>query len=239
MLQAEYQSVFEARDRGAFRDAVLRFTQQLGFDTFAAVTVIDHRIGDTEFLAVENAPASYEPFLHETKAGLKDPVMQHCKRNSVPIVWDQDTYVAHGLGEKWEHQARYGYRTGIALALHLPMGRHFVLGVDRDQPLPRDRGALTRMVADLQLFAVHAQESALRLFTPTPVTDAPELSARELDALRWTIDGKTAWEVGAIMGISERTVVFHIQNAMRKLECATKHQAALKAVRLGLIRPPQ
>jgi len=49
------------------------------------------------------------------------------------------------------------------------------------------------------------------------------------------MDGKTAWEVGAILGISERTAVLHVNNAMHKLACVNKHQAVLKALRLGLI----
>jgi DNA-binding CsgD family transcriptional regulator len=38
------------------------------------------------------------------------------------------------------------------------------------------------------------------------------------------------------MGISERTAVSHINNAMHKLGCVNKHHAVLKALRLGLIR---
>jgi DNA-binding CsgD family transcriptional regulator len=91
-------------------------------------------------------------------------------------------------------------------------------------------------VADLQLFAVHAQESALRLLVPAAAQpERPSLTPRELEALRWTMDGKTAWEVGAILGISERTAVLHVNNAMHKLGCVNKHQAVLKALRLGLI----
>jgi len=41
--------------------------------------------------------------------------------------------------------------------------------------------------------------------------------------------------VGAVLGISERTAVLHINNAMHKLKCVNKHQAVLKALRLGLI----
>jgi DNA-binding CsgD family transcriptional regulator len=50
------------------------------------------------------------------------------------------------------------------------------------------------------------------------------------------MDGKTAWEVGSILGITERTAVLHLSNAMRKLGCVNKHQAVLKALRLGLVR---
>jgi DNA-binding CsgD family transcriptional regulator len=155
----------------------------------------------------------------------------------VPIIWNQDTYVSAGLGEKWESQARYGYRTGIALALHLPEGRHFFMGVDRDQALPPSPGEVTRLVADLQLFAVHALDAAQRVLLPAPPeVDMPSLTPRELESLRWTMEGKTAWEVGSILGISERTAVLHVNNATHKLGCVNKHQAVLRAIRLGLIR---
>jgi len=237
MLQVEYQQVLEARNRLEFGEAVIRFAQQLGFQTVSAMTVVDHNVGETEFITVDNTPPGYQAYFHDMEGGRRDPVMQHCKRQSVPIVWDQATYVGEGMGPLWEEQARFGYRTGVALALHLPEGRHFFMGVDRDSALPRDPTALTRIVADLQLFAVHAQDAALRLLLPEPVLRAerPALTPRELEALRWTMDGKTAWEVGAILGISERTAVHHVNNAMHKLDCTTKHQAVLKALRLGLI----
>jgi DNA-binding CsgD family transcriptional regulator len=184
--------------------------------------------------------------MHDVASMRRDPVMQHCRHHSLPIIWNQDTYTRAGLGELWEEQARFGYRTGIAMALHLPDGKHFAFGVERDQPLPADRRELMRMVADLQLFAVHAQDAALRLLGPAlqaahlqqhgPVPErVPTLTPRELEALRWTREGKTAWEVGGILGISERTAVLHVNNAMHKLGCASKHQAVLKALRLGLI----
>ncbi len=93
------------------------------------------------------------------------------------------------------------------------------------------------MTADLQLFAVHAQGSAMRILLPTTTeeSEAPALTPRELECLRWTMEGKTAWELGRILGIAEQTAVRHLFNASTKLECVNKHQAVLKALRLGLI----
>jgi DNA-binding CsgD family transcriptional regulator len=56
------------------------------------------------------------------------------------------------------------------------------------------------------------------------------MSARELDCLKWTAAGKTAWEASIILGISERTVRFHLNAAREKLHCATTTQAVAKAV---------
>jgi DNA-binding CsgD family transcriptional regulator len=237
MLQGGYLSVLQARDRDEFRDEVVRFGRALGFDTVTAVTVIDRGIGRSDFVVVDNTPQSYLGAYNNANTHRRDPVMQHCKHQSLPIIWDQATYISQGQGELWEEQARYGYQTGIAMALHLPEGKHFMLGVDRDRPLPVDRHELTRLVADLQLFTVHALDAAMRVLLPNDAAiDLPSLTPRELEALRWTMDGKTAWEVGSILGISERTAVLHLNNAMRKLGCVNKHQAVLKALRLGLIR---
>jgi len=236
MLAGGYKSVLEARTREEFRQEVVRFTQSLGFETFSAMTVIDRCIGDSEFITVDNTPMNFADAFNDPIFARRDPVMQHCRVQSVPIVWDQRTYVGQGAAELWEQQASFGYVTGIAMALHLPEGRHFLLGVDRDQPLPGDPGELQRTVADLQLFAVHAQDAAMRILVPEKLQpERPALTPRELESLRWTMDGKTAWEVGAILGISERTAVLHVNNAMHKLGCVNKHQAVLKALRLGLI----
>ncbi|MBV8500164.1 MAG: LuxR family transcriptional regulator [Paucibacter sp.] len=240
MLQPAFQSVLGAKNREEFRSEIVRFAQGLGFETVSATAVFDHSVTESEFDTVDNTPLAWHDYFNDRNVWRVDPVMQHCKRHSVPIVWGQDTYVKRGLGNLWEEQAQFGYRSGVCMALHLPEGRHFLIGVDRSQPLPtNDTVALTRMVADLQLFAVYAQEAAWRVIMPKEQdasTIHARLSPRELECLRWTMDGKTAWEVGGILGITERTAVLHIGNAMRKLDCASKHQAVLKALRLGLIR---
>lgn len=236
MLQGDYQAVLEARDLEEFRTAVLRFTYGIGFTTVSAVTVVERGLNDAEFISVGNTPAGYEEASQRVEDARRDPILQHLKRQSVPLVWTQRTFVDNGVGHLWEEQAAFGYHTGIAMALHLPEGRHFLLGVDRDAPLPADARELTRMVADLQLFAVHAQDTAMRVLVPPALQpERPALTPRELEALKWTMEGKTAWEVGAILGISQRTAVLHVNNAMHKLGCTNKHQAVLKALRLGLI----
>ncbi len=238
MLQNAYMAVMQADTQDSFLAEIVRFTQELGFETVSATLVVDHLLGESEFITVANTPEGYRASFQSPENWRRDPVMQHCKRQSVPLIWGQETYTASGQGEVWEEQAAYGYRTGIAMALHLPEGKHFMLGVDRDQPVPADRTELTRMVADLQLLTVHANEAAARILVPPKAGagNTPSLTPRELEALRWTMEGKTAWETGNILGISERTAVLHVNNAMHKLGCVNKHQAVLKALRLGILR---
>ena len=64
---------------------------------------------------------------------------------------------------------------------------------------------------------------------------APALTAREREVLLWAAQGKTAWETSAILGISPKTVEFHLGNCGRKLGAATKAQTILAAARKGLL----
>jgi DNA-binding response OmpR family regulator len=62
------------------------------------------------------------------------------------------------------------------------------------------------------------------------------LREREVEALTWAARGKTFWEIGEILGLSKRTVEFHLDNARRKLGVATRTQALIKAATGHLIQ---
>jgi DNA-binding CsgD family transcriptional regulator len=234
-LFERFASVLEAGSTDELLSSLVSFTKRLGFDTVTAIAVLDHPRGQSQFFAVDNAPEELMAIVDHPDSARADPVMQHCKRSCLPIVWDQQTYVAAGNGDKWETQAHFGYRTGIGLAMHLPAGRHFCIGVDRDKALPSCVDEVARMAGELQLLAAHAQDTAFRVLLPTVAQfGPPALTARESETLKWTMEGKTAWEVGYILGISEQTAVRHLSNATQKLGCVNKHQAVVKALRLGL-----
>ena len=55
------------------------------------------------------------------------------------------------------------------------------------------------------------------------------LTRREAEVLSWAARGKTSQDIASILGVGERTVDFHVENAMRKLGVSTRIQAVLKA----------
>jgi LuxR family transcriptional regulator, quorum-sensing system regulator CviR len=61
------------------------------------------------------------------------------------------------------------------------------------------------------------------------------LSRRELEVLNLLKFGKTSWDISKILGISERTVNYHIGNIMSKLDAINRIQAVYEAVNLDLI----
>lgn len=58
------------------------------------------------------------------------------------------------------------------------------------------------------------------------------LSARERDAIAFVAEGKTDWEIGTILGVSEATARFHVDNARRKLGAVNRAQAVARYVGL-------
>ena len=62
-----------------------------------------------------------------------------------------------------------------------------------------------------------------------------ELHDREIETLTWVARGKTSSEIAQILGLTKRTVDFHLDNARIKLGATTRTQAAIKAATGGLI----
>ena len=65
-----------------------------------------------------------------------------------------------------------------------------------------------------------------------------QLSRREKECLMWVAQGKSSWDIGMILKISENTVNFHLKNAMRKLGTTSRTVAVVKSIRLNLIKLP-
>lgn len=235
MRYQDYLDLAAAPTLTAFQAGLERFAGEFGFGLVSAALVVP-RPGNTDgFYSITNAPQAYQALFADQSASRRDPVLSHLKTSSVPIVYDRGTYRSKDADDLWEEQAPFGYHTGVSVALHLPNLTHFLLGMDRPDPLSTDDSTLTRLFADLQLLAVHAQHAATALLQPAASQRAPTFTPRELECLKWTAAGKTAWEIGQILSISEPTVQFHLRNATAKVGATSKHQAVLAAVKWSLL----
>jgi DNA-binding CsgD family transcriptional regulator len=61
------------------------------------------------------------------------------------------------------------------------------------------------------------------------------LSPRECECLQWVAAGKSDWDIGHILSISEKTVATHIDRVKHKLGVATRAQAIVIALRHGIL----
>lgn len=61
-----------------------------------------------------------------------------------------------------------------------------------------------------------------------------QLTSREIEILKWTAEGKTAGDIAIILSMKERTVHFHVANAIQKMGACNKTSAVVQAALSGL-----
>ena len=91
-----------------------------------------------------------------------------------------------------------------------------------------------RHMAVLEYLVPHLHVALMRVASHTTLNDFV-LSTREREVLGWMKEGKTSWEISQILHISERTVNFHVQNILSKLQASTRGHAIALAMQRGLI----
>lgn len=168
-----------------------------------------------------------------------DPVIGVGTCRVLPFDWEtldrSERRVRSFFGEAGEHDV--GAR-GMTFPFRGVCGERALFSANTDVD-PRRwralRGLLTDEFLSLSCY-FHAWASARS--EATSRAGAQRLSARERDCLAWCAAGKSTWDISAILGVSERTVRFHLANARRKLDAATTIHAVAEAIRHAAISLP-
>jgi DNA-binding NarL/FixJ family response regulator len=109
---------------------------------------------------------------------------------------------------------------------------------DRDSELVGRRlGAddyLTKPI-DFEMLGAAIENRLRRRLERFGPTTKLHLTEREREVLTWVGRGKTSSEIAIILGIRERTVNFHCDEAMKRLDVINRTQAVAKAMAYGLI----
>jgi DNA-binding CsgD family transcriptional regulator len=131
-------------------------------------------------------------------------------------------------GAYWEAMSEAGIAEAVCATSY---GRHRTiaslhLGFREPDLAPED--ALAIQLAGLML------TEHLMTFAMPQGPDEVRLTDRERDTLAWVAEGKSDWEISVILGVSEATVRFHVDNGRRKLGAVNRTQAVarLAAARL-------
>lgn len=236
MNSQAFLEVSRAADLGTLERRLISFAYSMDFDLVNVLHVTHNPGHKPKFLTVGNVPRAFAEASRSDADAARDPVLNRLHRDSIPFIYDQTTYVDGDAADLWEEQASFGYCTGISCSLHLRNGSTFMMGLDRNRPLPAEDSQITRMLADLQLLAVHAQHAVSRLAVPLVLPqDVPQLTRREIAVLALAREGLRSAEMADRMRVSESTVNFHIANATRKLGSSNRIGAVNRAIDLGLL----
>ncbi len=165
-----------------------------------------------------------------------DPILYHLSTQVRPLVWDQRAYADAKTARIYEAFSAYGLGSGMTVSVRGAAGDSLSLGFTCAATKTTPPTAMISELGALCLAATATYHAFSRLLSqPAAPAEPIKLTPRELELLRWSRCGKTAWESSSILGISQATAQFHIKNAIGKLGAVSKQQAVLRALELRLI----
>lgn len=213
-------------------EIALNHTFALGFQ-YCSFTMSSHLPNNrTKPVRFNNYPDEWNNLYNQAHFFEVDPVVTHCKRSVLPIVWEEKTF--KDSPNLWSFAQSFGVHLGWTQAVHDFQGVFSML------TLGRSKGAVTPEElyekAGQVLWLCHAMHAAVaQTYAASPsINPAKKLTSRETEILKWSAMGKTAADIATILCLSERTVGFHICSCFKKLGVNNKIAAVLCASKAGL-----
>lgn len=212
--------------------------QQMGFDHFRLGFIFPNSIQHPEVRIFNGCPAQWVQAYDAQHFFAVDPVVRKGMTQSMPILWanlinecceQQDTAGVEVMLQA--HEA--GLRDGITFPWHGANGHVGLLSfITRT---PRTEHQWLTATPFLSWLSVHVFEAVARVC----LSDMPPrevLSLRELEVCQWSAEGKQVSDIAQILGITPRTVTFHLNRVVEKLGANSKSQAISWMLKQGLVR---
>lgn len=225
--------LYHARSTGQLFAGLARIIERLGFERCSYGIRPSLPLAQARIQVFDNYPRPWHERYRAANYVAIDPTVRHGLRSLHPLRWSDALFVrvpafwedarAHGLRHGWAQPCRDAHGTAGMLTVARP---HEPLG---DAEL-RTRAPQLAWIAQL----AHLGMASL-LTRATTVDGERVLTRREREVLRWCAEGKTAEETAEILGISTRTVNFHLAGAMTAMAASNKTAATIRAALLGLL----
>jgi|SRR6266404_3897400 LuxR family quorum sensing-dependent transcriptional regulator len=203
-----------------------RMIGNLGFHAYIMAGIPTSGQSLKQLTVANGWPAEWFELYDRENLSSVDPVPRHCYNTLNPFEWKDAPYDREY--DKPAHRVMtrardFRFHEGFCIPIHYDDATGAISIAGEHPYLDPD----TRSALHLMSVFAHGRLRALS----KPASIGPRrLSDIEAEVLRWAARGKTAWETGQIMRISERNVRWHIEEAQRKL--MTTNKTATVAVAL-------
>ncbi|WP_156460507.1 helix-turn-helix transcriptional regulator [Devosia sp. Root635] len=163
-----------------------------------------------------------------------DPVARNCFSTTLPFDWSDAPFdrEADLPARRVMEEARdFGMDEGFCVPIHMEGGMQGVVSLVGDTSELDDKSRL-----ELHMLALYAHGQLRFLNTRrTDLVPRRAITSREGEVLKWVAAGKTASEIAAIAGLSQRTVNQHCENAQKRLGTNNRVHTVVEAIRHKLI----
>jgi LuxR family quorum-sensing system transcriptional regulator SolR len=207
--------------------------RQLSFDYCSYGIRMPLPISSPRTEVFSNYSESWKKCYQEQNYLAVDPSVVRGGKSIMPFLWSNELFST--APELWEDARAHGLEFGWAQSCRDAQGISGMLTLSRSHENLTGK-ELQAKTADMSWLVQLTHFGMARCLTPILLPEAEvTLSHREIEVLRWTAEGKTSGEIADILRIAERTVNFHLSNAVTKLNASNKTSAAIRASVLGLL----
>lgn len=229
-VAAAVATIERSEDMDALHEAVRLFAAPLGYDRFVLYSAPPPGDGIVEqLLWVEGdwfgdgGTVTPETYL------ARCPINRHVLETDRPFFW---TKTGDSKRETYGVVTRPG-GAGIH-GLQVPVFGHVgLVGAMSFGGTAIDSSVEARLA--LSLIAIASLHAARRIVDPNAAASFPQLSARELEVVRWIAAGRRQADIALLLGLSERTIENHLRRIRYRLGVASTAQAVHVLVRAGAL----
>ncbi len=229
-------SIDSESDAAAVFNRFSGYLKKFGFQTVALGQLTNPAMrsaADDKWFAVGNWPTEWKEHWLGKNLIIHDPIARMALKTRKPFTWRHAYEHASRFGRDILDVSReFGFADGLAIPIYAedsPPGC-VTLGTDQLDLSPRERAAV-------ELLSVHAYMRLELLYGPFEYQEIKSLTARESEILHFAAAGKTNWEIGTILSVSEFCVRDHLSRLQRKLNCANRAHVVAVAIQRSLILP--
>lgn len=225
-------------DVQAIVSCLFAICQQVDVDYFSMAFISPTSLQRPDVQFLSNCPDRWKDIYCEKGMFAVDPLFIKGMSQSTPFLW------AHVISECREKsnlaglevmmQARdAGLHDGVTIPWHGPNGHIGLLSL-MTQTLRTELQWFNTIVVSSWLSSCMF-ETMIRS-NCSSCTYSARLSVRELEVCHWAAEGKQNGDIARILGVTPRTVSFHLERIVEKLGASSKNQAISKAIKQGLIK---
>ena len=167
-----------------------------------------------------------------------DPVVNSGKRGFLPLDWSTVDRESSEAISFFKEADRYGVgRHGVTMPVRGPAGERALFTITSNLSEMEWQYYHFNYIKEFQIISHYFHDRVMQLSGHRMAPSAHILSRREMECLELTADGLVPKRVATRLKISDSAVRLYLRSAVRKLGCASTHQAVAKMVTLELIHP--
>lgn len=216
--------------------AVLKSVKRYGFQNILAGTIPipgASKPQQESHVILHDWPAGWWERYFSNGYLFVDPAIRRVTSDISPFLWSElnplcrdDPMAKRVMNEAGDFRLKTGFTVPL-VTLEGDVAGFSIAGERLEMP-PYARGMLT-------LLATYALGRTLNLRLNKTEAKQVGITPREREVLQWAAAGKTEWEIGEILHISEHTVDKFFRNVRGKLQVKNRTQAVAEAFRLNII----